>query len=465
MATRRTFLKTCAGVLALEAMAHPLTAFARESARANHKPPNIIVIMADDLGYGDLGCYGHPENKTPHLDQLAREGLRFTDFHANGPMCSPTRAALLTGRYQHRLGREFEGALSAKSPHIGLPPEITTLPKILKQAGYATGMYGKWHLGYQAPSVPTYFGFDDFRGLLTGDGDHISHVSRSGGEDWYHNEKIEMEEGYSSELITKHSIDFMRKNKDTPFFLYVAHLVIHFPWQAPGEEAHRKVGTDYWSLEKLGPHPEGSVKPVVRKMVEAVDDSIGAIMAALRELELDDNTFVLFLSDNGGYLHYDDLFKGEISRNAPFRGQKTDVWEGGHRVPAIAWWPDKIAPGTVSRETAMTMDILPTCAALASAPAPSGLDGTTLAPHLVEGNALPERDLFWRIDAAKAVGRGPWKLVVEGDSVFLFNLEKDIGEQDNIAAQHPALVKELLAVLHAWEKDVDETGFMGSLSP
>lgn len=455
MTTRRDFLKTVAGTMGMAASTSPITALAQDITGVEEKRPNFILIMADDLGYGDLGCYGHPSNKTPHLDQLAEEGLRFTDFHANGPMCSPTRAALLTGRYQHRLGREFEGALSAKSPHIGLPLEATTLPQMLKRAGYATGMYGKWHLGYHAPSLPNYFGFDDFRGLLTGDGDHVSHVSRSGEEDWYHNENIEMEEGYSSELITRHSIDFMRKNKDKPFLLYVAHLVIHFPWQAPGENAHRKVGMDYWSLEKLGPHPEESVKPVVREMVESLDQSVGAIMAALRELKLDDNTFVLFMSDNGGYLNYDGLFKGEISSNAPCRGQKTDVWEGGHRVPAIAWWPGRIAPGAVSHETAITMDILPTCATLASIPAPPNLDGTTLVPHLFEGKGLPERDLFWRIDDAKAVRRGPWKLIAEGDQVFLFNLETDIGEREDISARHPEVVKQLLASLQAWERDVD----------
>lgn len=455
MKTRRDFLKTCAAALALESAAIPITAFAQDVARKNGKRPNFILIMADDLGYGDLACYGNPSNQTPHLDQLASEGLRFTDYHANGPMCSPTRAALMTGRYQHRLGREFEGALSAKSPHIGLPADVPSLPRMLKQAGYATGMYGKWHLGYQAPSLPNYFGFDDFRGLLTGDGDHISHVSRSGEEDWYHNEKIEMEEGYSSELITRHSIDFIRENREVPFFLYVAHLVIHFPWQAPGEKAHRKAGTDYWNLEKLGPHPEGTVKPVVEKMVEAVDDSVGAIMATLRELQLDDNTFVLFMSDNGGYQNYDGLFQGEISSNAPCRGQKTDVWEGGHRVPAIAWWPGKIQPGTISDETVMTMDILPTCADLASVPPPPGMDGTTLVPLLSEGKKLPERDLFWRIDEAKAVRRGPWKLVVEGEQALLFNLEKDIGENEDLSTQRPELVKDLLAALQKWENDVD----------
>ncbi len=453
--TRREFLKASAALAVADYAARPVRAVAQGKSKRSKNAPNFVFILADDLGYGDLACYGHPRNKTPHIDKLAEEGLKFTDFHANGPMCSPTRAALLTGQYQNRFGRPFESALSAKSPHIGLPANAVTIPQILKKAGYATGMYGKWHLGYQPPHMPTDFGFDDFRGLLTGDGDHVSHVSRSGAEDWYHNENVEMEEGYSSELVTKHSIDFMRKNSGKPFFLYVAHLAIHFPWQAPGEEAHRVVGKDYWSLEKLGPHPEGQVGPIVQAMVEAVDASVGAIMAALHELGLDDNTFVFFTSDNGGYLEYAGKFRGELSSNAPCRGEKGEVWEGGHREPAIAWWPGRIKPGTTTRETAVTMDMLPTYAELADVAVPDGVDGMALTPLLFDGKPLPERDVFWRMRENRAVRRGPWKLVAQGKNVRLFNLDDDVGERKDLSAQKPALVQGLLAALEAWERDVD----------
>jgi len=452
---RREFLRASAAMVAGGAMLRLSDAFAEDKTARTDRPPNIILILADDLGYGDLACYGHPRNKTPHLDRMAREGLKFTDYHANGPMCSPTRAALLTGKYQHRFGRPFERALSAKSPHIGLPADAVTIPQVLKNAGYATGMYGKWHLGYQAPHVPTRFGFDDFRGLLTGDGDHISHISRSGKEDWYHNEQIDMEQGYSSELISKHSIDFMRQNKDRPFFLYVAHLVIHFPWQGPGEQAHREAGRDYWSLEKLGPHPEGEVAPVVQAMVEAVDTSVGEIMAAVSDLGLEESTFVFFTSDNGGYLEYGGRFGGELSSNAPCRGEKGEVWEGGHRAPAIAWWPGRIEPGGITHETAMTMDMFPTCAELAGAAAPGDLDGTTLVPLLFEDKPLPERDLFWRMGKDWAVRRGPWKLVGRDGKAQLFNLDDDIGERTDLSDRKPALVRDLLASLKKWERDVD----------
>ena len=452
---RRDFLKASAAMAVAGHVGWSLDSLAQGESKPEESRPNIVLIMADDLGYGDLACYGHPRNKTPHLDKLSEEGLRFTDYHANGPMCSPTRAALLTGKYQQRFGRHFETALSAKSPHIGLPTDAATIAQVLKKARYATGMYGKWHLGYQPPHMPTHFGFDDFRGLLTGDGDHVSHISRSGKEDWYHNEKIEMEDGYSSELITKHSIDFMRKNKDKPFFLYIAHLAIHFPWQAPGEKAHREKGEDYWNLKKLGPHPEGEVGAVVQRMVEAVDKSVGEIMAALGELGLDDDTFVFFTSDNGGYLEYAGRFKGEVSSNAPCRGQKCDLWEGGHREPCIAWWPGRIKPGTVTHETAMTMDMLPTLAELAGVATPDGVDGTTLTPLLFEGKPLPERDLFWREAENWAVRRGPWKLVGAGGKSQLFNLDDDIGESKDISARKPELVEDLLASLKAWEQDVD----------
>lgn len=185
-----------------------------EAQQTRAEQPNIILIVADDLGYGDIGCYGNKKNRTPHLDRLAAEGMRFTDFHSNGPMCTPTRAALLTGLYQHRFGRAFESALSYKAHRDrGLPLEARTIADVLKPAGYATAMYGKWHLGYGPPFVPTRQGFDEFRGLLTGDGDHHSHISRSGNEDWWADEEIDMEDGYTAELITQHSIDFVQRSQ------------------------------------------------------------------------------------------------------------------------------------------------------------------------------------------------------------------------------------------------------------
>ena len=470
---RRAFLKTlglgtleltCCNCLAQRSLV-------RTSKASNTTPPassedspakpNFVLIVADDLGYGDISCYGNENNKTPHLDTMASEGMKFTDFHSNGPMCSPTRAALLTGQYQNRFGRAFESALSARAhAKMGLPLKAVTIPEALKKAGYATGMFGKWHLGYELPYLPTRHGFDEFRGLLTGDGDHHSHISRSGTEDWWHNERIEMEDGYSVDLITRHSIDFMERNRKKPFFLYIAHLAIHFPWQGPDEQAHRVKGQDYWNLLKLGPHEEGYVGPVVRQMVEALDRSVGQIMTAIKRLGLDDNTFVLFTSDNGGYLNYGTRHEGEISSNGPLRGQKGDVFEGGHRVPAIAWWPGGIRPGVVAQDTAMTMDLMPTYLELANANLSglenrSTLDGRTLSPVLFEGLPLQERALFWRSGKEWAVRWGPWKLVGDEKSqAMLFNLDEDIGEERDLARDKPGLVEKLVAAYRDWEKDV-----------
>jgi arylsulfatase A-like enzyme len=438
-----------------------LTTAKTTASRRGPEKPNFVLIVADDLGYGDIGCYGNVSNKTPNLDGLAAEGLKFFDFHSNGPMCSPTRAALLTGRYQNRFGRAFESALSARAhADTGLPLQIVTIPEALKKAGYATGMFGKWHLGYNLPYLPTRHGFDEFRGLLTGDGDHHSHISRSGTEDWWHNEKIQMEDGYSVDLVTQHSIDFINRNKNRPFFLYAAHLAIHFPWQGPNEPAHRVEDTSYWNLSKLGPHKQGQVGPVVRRMVEAVDNSVGQIIDSLKQLGLDRNTFVFFTSDNGGYLAYDGKYEGEISSNGPLRGEKGDVFEGGHRVPAIAWWPGRIEAGGITEETAMTMDLMPTYLELAGKNVSgmtgrNALDGSSLTPVLFRNLSLPQRALFWRRGTQWAVRRGPWKLIgIDREKLMLFNLDEDISEQNNLAEEKPGLVRDLLALYEQWEKDM-----------
>ena len=300
--------------------------------------PNFVVILADDLGYADIGVYGSDRNHTPHLDGMAAEGLRFTDFHSNGPMCTPTRAALLTGRYPHRFGQQFESALSGIDDYdIGLPLDAVTIAEVLGGEGYATGMYGKWHLGYHPPFMPADQGFDDFRGLGSGDGDHHSHIDRSGRPDWWHNSELEMEPGYTVDLIARHSVDFIKRHQEQPFFLYVAHLAIHFPWQGPDDPGYRVEGGNYHNLTKLGQLDGTDVSPKVNEMVEAVDGSVGAILEALREHGLESQTLVIFTSDNGGYLTYQGGYHN-ISENGPLRGQKGDVYEGGHRVPAIAWW-------------------------------------------------------------------------------------------------------------------------------
>ncbi len=420
--------------------------------------PNIVLIVADDLGYGDVGCYGSTLNRTPHLDRLAANGLKFTDFHSNGPMCTPTRVALLTGCYQQRFGRLFDGPLSGVSDYDkGLPLEAITIAETLREAGYVTGAFGKWHLGYHPPHMPTRQGFDEFRGLASGDGDHHTHIDRSGREDWWHDETKVKERGYTADLLTRHAVRFIECNKERPFFVYLPHLAIHFPWQGPDDPPHRVTGKDY-NRDKWGLIPDRkNVHPHVKAMVEAVDASVGEIVATLEKYDLAKNTLVVFTSDNGGYLTYGRDFRN-ISSNGPLRGQKGDLYEGGHRVPAIFYWPGRIKPGQVSDQTVLTMDLFPTFTGLAGARV-SGqkkLDGIDTARLLFEGTSLPDRTVFWRKRDLRAIRRGPWKLVFsEDEEPELYHLEKDIGETPNLAESKPTLVRQLTAAWKNWEQEMD----------
>lgn len=433
-------------------------------AKASTSKPNFVLIVADDLGYGDIGCFGNHVNRTPNLDRLAAEGMRFTDFHSNGPMCSPTRAALLTGRYQQRMG--IEGALGKNEK--GLPLGEITIAERLREAGYATAIFGKWHLGDQAQYNPVHQGFQEFRGHTYGDSDYISHVDRHGDPDWWHNLELVNEQGYNTTLLTEYSVRFIEQNIDRPFFLYVPHSAIHFPWMTPEDPAHREPGKDYtrWRADmplaasKLGPHRD--VGPIVRRMIEELDKSVGCIIATLKRHSLEGNTFVFFVSDNGGYLHYGGLHQGQISSNGALRGQKGEVFEGGHRVPAIAWWPGKIKAAGITDVTTMTMDLMPTYLDLAGLDVPTGdsahaLDGISLTKMLLHPQPLPDRTLFWRIRDQRAVRLGPWKLVWRGQAPpMLFNLDEDLEEKNDLAAQKPELVRRLKDAYEQWERDVSK---------
>ena len=423
--------------------------------RDDKAPPNVVLILADDLGYGDLSCYGSQFQKTHHIDALASSGVRFTDFHSAGPMCSPTRAATLTGMYQQRFGSVFDTALSGvKDRDNGLPLEAETIAEILKPFGYSSACFGKWHLGYQPPWLPKSQGFDEFRGLGSGDGDFFSHIDRSGNEDWWNGDQLEKAEGYTTELLTKYSVDFIKAHRNSPFFLYLPHLAIHFPWQGPGDPPHRKKGESYHQ-DKWGLIPDPSnVKPHVTAMINSLDQSVGAVLSALEKYDLANNTVVIFTSDNGGYLTYGGKYKN-ISSNGELRGQKTELYEGGQRVPAIVSWPGKIGPRD-SDAVAHSIDLLPTIAQLTGAELQT-TDGLSLAGHLIDSTELPNRDLFWRARAQSAVRRGPWKLVQNGDRIELYNLEDDLSESNNLASEKPDLVKKLQSAWREWEKNVESS--------
>jgi len=422
--------------------------------------PNIILIMADDLGYGDIGPYNDEIDFTPNIDRLAEEGMRFTDFHSNGPMCSPTRAALMTGMYQHRLGERFEGALNSKTLDEGLPLQAITIAEILKDAGYITGIFGKWHLGFEKPFIPTNYGFDEFRGHLSGDGDYHTHINRWGLKDWWDNDDLEMVEGYNTNLITEYSLEFINRHKEESFFLYVPYLAIHFPWQGPEDPPHRKAGETY-GIDKWGIiERQDNVRPHVVSMIRSLDQGVGQIFDKINELNLENNTLIIFTSDNGGYTNYyqhGNRFEN-ISDNGPLKGQKTDVYEGGHRVPFIAYWPGKIKSGTENDETVVTMDLFPTFSDLSGAKLPNNykIDGISILPTLLESKKLTERTFYWKIGRKWAVREGPWKLVNESNgSRSLFNLNHDIGEETDLSKDNPLIVKELTYQYQVWKREVE----------
>jgi len=399
--------------------------------------PNFIIIMADDLGYGDLGCYGSEAIDTPHLDALAAGGLRFTDFHSNGAVCSPTRAALLTGRYQQRCG--ISGVVTAKSHrHTGMELDEVTFAEVLAAEGYRTALFGKWHLGYDRAFGPVKQGFDEFAGFVSGNVDYHSHIDQVGYEDWWHADRLHDEEGYTTDLITDHGLRFIEQNRHGPFCLYLAHECPHYPYQARADEPVRRAG-------EPGKTQGGrrDRKAALAEMIAAMDSGIGSIRRRVQELGLEKDTLIFFCSDNG---------PAGPGSAGPLRGKKGSLHEGGHRVPALAHWPGRIAPGTTTDQTAMTMDLFPTMVSLAKGTLPAGLklDGVDISP-LFDGRSLGEpRPLFWSYKKQAAMRQGPWKLV----NGALYNLDDDLGEEVDLAEKDPARLARMAARYDTWFTEV-----------
>jgi len=405
-------------------------------------PPNIILIMADDLGYGDLGCYGSRTMQTPQLDSLAANGLKFTDFHANAPVCTPTRAALLTGRYQQRAGLEGVIYVRGETRQVGMDTSEVTVAELLKDAGYQTAIMGKWHLGYKKEYNPVQQGFDEFYGYVSGNIDYHSHYDNAGIYDWWHNLDSIKEEGYVTDLITDHAVDFIDKNRDRPFFLYVSHESPHVPLQGRQDTAYRFPDRDF---SYLGPVDDQ--ERAYREMIEVMDEGIDHIMQKLRALDLEENTLVIFCSDNGGLEGFAD--------NGALRGFKGKLWEGGIRVPAIAHWTGTIEPGETDA-TVLSFDFMPTFLALAKAdkPANLALDGKDITPLLFGQNERSERTVFWRYRQQKVARKGDWKLIVSENDTTLYNLQNDLAEQNDLKTRQPERTAELLQVLSSWEADI-----------
>jgi len=402
--------------------------------------PNIIFILADDLGWGDLSVYGQTDFRTPNLDKLAAQGLRLTQHYSNSAVCSATRFGLITGRYQYRLRGGLEEPIAGASDTIGLPPGHPTLPSLLKQAGYRTALIGKWHLGSLPNFGPLKSGYDSFYGNYGGAIDYFSHkpgVGPNVKEDLYEGEVPVSEVGYYTDLLGNRAADFVRKQDAAqPFFLSLHYTAPHWPWEGPkDEEVSKQIDNIF--------HYDGGDLATYAQMVVALDASIGRVLQALEQRGLAENTIVIFTSDNGGE---------RFSRIWPFSGQKTELLEGGIRVPGIVRWPRRIKAGQVSSQVAISMDWLPTLlSAAGAAPDPAfPPDGQDLLPVLTGEHGPVERTLYWRYkaNAQRAVRAGDWKYLKLNNQEYLFNVAADQRERANLARKHP---EKLAALKQQWE--------------
>lgn len=425
---------------------------------AAERPPNVIIIYTDDQGSLDMGCYGSEDLQTPHMDALAERGIRFTQFYASAPVCSPSRAGLLTGRYPKRAG--VPGNVSSSKGHAGMPPEQTTIAELLKAAGYATAHIGKWHLGYTPATMPNGQGFDYSFGHMGGCIDNYSHFFYWNGPNrhdlWRQGEEVFEDGQYFPGLMVREAGDFVERHKDRPFFIYFAMNVPHYPYQG-----HAR-WLDYYRQQGV-PYP----RDLYNAFVSTQDEYVGKLVARIDELGLRDQTMIIFQSDHG---HSTEERAHRGGGNAGgFRGAKFSLFEGGIRVPAIISWPKELAAGKVESRVAHSCDWLPTIAELCDVDlGKQDIDGKSLVPMLRDDQPSPHEILHWTIGNSWAVRMGDWKLIgnprdtvsntkfAERDRLFLVNLKQDLAEQDNRAHEHPEVVGRLKAAHDRWWKSVSE---------
>jgi len=429
---RRTFLQRAAAAAALGAMA-PAWSGAQPRRR-----PNVLYIMSDDLGYGDLGITGRTDYATPVLDALSREGVRLTQAYAAAPVCTPTRVALNTGRYPARSRAGLFEPLT-KTPD-GLPPTPTTVARLLKDSGYETALIGKWHLGLLPQFHPLRHGYDEFYGFLGAAADYSSHIdTETLTLQFQDGEKPVKTQGYLTDLFTDRAVRFVGRKRSKPFFLNLEYNAPHWPWQAPGDPPYPD--SLRWA--------KGGSPDVFARMVTSMDDGIGKVLTALRTAGLERDTLVIFTSDNGGE---------RFSQMGGFSHGKMTLYEGGIRIPAFARWPGVIPPNTTTNQVAVTMDWTATFLARAGArpDAAAPLDGIDLLPAMT-GTAPVTRDLYWRLfqrQKQKALRSGDWKYLVTSDGELLFDLAKDPGEKSNLVAERGEVLTQLQAKYAAWERQV-----------
>jgi arylsulfatase A-like enzyme len=433
-----------------------VVAAASEAAQGRARRPNILLILADDLGYADIGAYGGREIPTPHIDRLAAAGIRFTDAYVSGPYCSPSRAGLMTGRYPQRFGYEFN---PDGSPEYGLPPTEKTMAERLRAAGYRTALLGKWHLGYAGRLRPLQRGFEEFYGFLGAEHSYVKVTGTDPGTDLpdplVDGTKPVASVTYLTDALGDRAVDYIRRHASEPFFLYLAFNATHTPMEAPQKYLARFPGI-------ADPR-----RRTYAAMLSAMDDAIGRTLAALRDNGLEEDTLVVFLNDNGGPTMPSTAENG--SSNAPLRGSKRQTWEGGIRVAFAIAWKGHLDAGRVDHRPVIQMDVLPTALAAAGIPArPRELDGVDLMPFL-KGSAKgePHEALYWRLGGMMAVRRGDWKLVKTRDGPLvdldpavltdlsragLYNLAEDLGERRDRAAERPDKAKELADLWRQWNR-------------
>jgi arylsulfatase A-like enzyme len=446
-----------AGLLAFLALV--LTSYAATATK-----PNIVFIMADDLGYTDVACFGSKYYETPNIDRLATQGMRLTNYHQH-QNCTPTRAALMSGQYSARTGVYTVGGIDrfdwSKRPLrpvdnvTNLPLDRVILPQAMKSAGYATGMFGKWHIGQEGPYHPGKRGFDE---AIVSMGAHFDFVT---------NPAVEYPKGqYLADFLTDRAVDFIKRHKDEPFFLYLPHFGVHAPHDAKPELIAR-----FKKKSGVGGHNN----PTYAAMIASVDESVGRVMAVLDELKLADNTVLIFTSDNGGvggYVREGVKQAGDVTDNAPLRSGKGSLYEGGTRVPFIVRWPGKTRPGSASDVPAIHVDIYPTLVAIGGGKMPEKQisDGESLAPLFRDAKASLARPAIyqhfpgylgagadnWRTTPVSLIHEGDWKLMeyLEDGRLELYNLRNDIGESKNLATAEPERAKALHAKLVTWRESV-----------
>jgi arylsulfatase A-like enzyme len=453
----KTIFAAATAVAALFALPALLPHATAARAAETRRPANLVIILADDLGYGDVCAYGCTTTRTPNIDAIARSGAKFTQGYVTAPVCSPSRAGLMTGRYQQRFGHELNagGIPRAAKEELGTPLDERMLPQYLKERGYATGMVGKWHLGSNEKQHPMSRGFDEFFGFLGGQHSYVS-VDADGFNPLLDGRKPATSVSYLTDEIASRGAAFIRKNAASPWFLYLAFNAAHLPMQAPEKYLARFAGI------------ADARRRTYAAMIAAMDDGIGQVMAAVRDARLEERTLVVFLNDNGGPTLAGTTENG--ASNAPLRGSKRQTWEGGIRVPFAFTWKGRIPADRVVRTPIIQLDVLATVMAAADIPVDASwkLDGVNLLPLMTGRAASISRDtLYWRFGNQMAIRRGDWKLLKASDTapqaaVFgsieslagaeLYNLAMDMSETTNVAAANPAKVRELAAAWLTWNK-------------